>query len=58
MWTLLAAFVAFLILAGLALIQVAISRSESDNVLFKVSLYKKKSKKSVFSFVMMMTILF
>jgi len=35
MWTLLAAFVAFLILAGLALIQVAISRAHNDNVLFK-----------------------
>jgi hypothetical protein len=39
MWTLLAAFVAFLILAGLALIQVAISRSQSDNVLFKVECF-------------------
>ena len=35
-WTLLSAFVAFLILAGLALVQVAVSRSHSDNVLFKV----------------------
>merc|ERR1719197_1072564 len=34
-WTLLSAFVAFLILAGSALIEVAVSRSRSDNVLFK-----------------------